>query len=195
MSLTSSGYLPQASRRVSHQYGDGDRVRDFEPKNFLSSCLLLLLLERPDHGYGLVSRLDPFGIGDLDTGTVYRALRSLERRGCLCSDWSPSNNGPDRRIYRLTEKGCAALSSMLEPVQETRRRLDYYLRRLAPLVDRRAVPRADDPPSPVRLRSGPATPAPLTSDPSATGASAGAGAGGRPPEHDPCQADALRVTR
>ncbi|MEV0972605.1 PadR family transcriptional regulator [Microtetraspora glauca] len=109
----------------------------FEPRNLLSPCLLLLLGERPDHGYELVQRLRPLGITDGDTSTVYRTLRSLEHHGCLCSDWVPSGAGPARRIYRLTAKGRAELLSWLGTLEETRRRLDYYMRRLAPLFDNR----------------------------------------------------------
>ncbi|WP_433227078.1 PadR family transcriptional regulator [Microtetraspora malaysiensis] len=109
----------------------------WEPKNLLSPCLLLLLGERPDHGYELVRRLRPLGIVDGDTSTVYRTLRSLERHGCLCSDWAPSGTGPARRVYRITAKGRTELLSWLGTLEETRRRLDYYMRRLAPLIENR----------------------------------------------------------
>ncbi|GLW09265.1 hypothetical protein Misp01_43940 [Microtetraspora sp. NBRC 13810] len=113
-----------------------------EPRSFLSSCLLLLLVERPDHGYDLVERLRPFGVADGDTGSVYRALRALERRGCLSSDWTPSNSGPARRIYMLTAQGHAELSAWLGTLEETRTRLDYCLRRLTPLIKQHRPPGA-----------------------------------------------------
>ncbi len=106
-----------------------------EPSNFLSSCLLLLLGERPDHGYRLVERLRPFGLSVDDTGNVYRALRALERNGCLKSDWSPSGSGPARRIYTLTTKGRTELFNWFDVTEEARQRLDYYLRRLTPLIE------------------------------------------------------------
>ncbi|MCG5218658.1 helix-turn-helix transcriptional regulator [Streptosporangium soli] len=115
-------------------------VAGLEPRNYLSSCLLLLLVERPDHGYELVERLRPFGVGDGDTGSVYRALRSLERHGCLCSDWMPSGSGPARRIYTLTAKGRTELSNRLGTLERTRNRLDYCLSRLAPLIETRLLP-------------------------------------------------------
>lgn len=113
----------------------GNGVGSFEPRNFLSSCLLLLLSERPDHGYDLVERLPPFGICDAEAGTVYRALRSLERHGFLHSDWTPSGSGPARRIYKLTTKGHAELQNWQGMLEDTRKRLDYYLHRLTPLIE------------------------------------------------------------
>jgi poly-beta-hydroxybutyrate-responsive repressor len=110
-------------------------VRGLEPRDFLSSCLLLLLVERPDHGYELVERLRPFGVADCDTGSVYRALRTLERRGCLRSDWTPSDAGPARRIYQPTATGHAELTNRQGALETTRGRLDYYLSRLAPLIE------------------------------------------------------------
>ena len=51
-----------------------------EPRNFLQPCLLLLLRERADHGYELVSRLRPMHDTESDSGGVYRALRALGRQ-------------------------------------------------------------------------------------------------------------------
>ena len=44
------------------------------------------------------------GALDLPTGTLYPALRRLERAGCLHSDWS-TVGGRRRRTYRLTVAG------------------------------------------------------------------------------------------
>ena len=65
-----------------------------EPRNFLLPCLLLLLRERADHGYELVSRLRPMHEGESDPGGVYRALRALEQRGLVRSEWRTSGAGP-----------------------------------------------------------------------------------------------------
>lgn len=108
----------------------------FGPRNFLHPCLLLLLCERSSHGYDLAERLKPFGVADGDAGTVYRALRSLERRGLLRSGWAPSSAGPARRTYELTPKGHAELRTWLDALRETSRTLDYYLQRYTELAGR-----------------------------------------------------------
>lgn len=100
-----------------------------EPRNFLQCCVLLLLRERPAHGYELFERLKPFGIADGDPGSLYRRLRSLERDGMLRSKWESSGTGPKRRTYYLTERGDALLRAWAVSLAETRRLLDYYLGR------------------------------------------------------------------
>jgi PadR family transcriptional regulator, regulatory protein PadR len=102
-----------------------------EPRNFLQCCVLLLLRERPAHGYELLERLKSFGLADGDPGNVYRRLRSLERQGMLRSRWEPSEAGPRRRTYYLTDRGETALGVWAGVLAETRGLLDYYLGRHA----------------------------------------------------------------
>lgn len=45
------------------------------------------------------------------TGTLYPALRALENEGLLASSWKAVENAPDRKYYRLTEKGLRALDA------------------------------------------------------------------------------------
>jgi PadR family transcriptional regulator PadR len=102
-----------------------------EPRNFLQCCLLLLLRERPAHGYELLELLKPFGFTDGDPGNLYRRLRSLERQGLVRSEWETSGAGPKRRTYYLTEPGDTRLRHWADSLAETRRLLDYYLGRHA----------------------------------------------------------------
>lgn len=108
---------------------------DAEPRNFLQCCVLLLLRERPAHGYELLERLKPFGIADGDPGNLYRRLRSLEQQGMVRSEWEMSDSGPRRRKYHLTESGDARLRHWADSLTETRRLLDYYLSRHALLAE------------------------------------------------------------
>ena len=110
-----------------------------EPRNFLQCCVLLLLRERPAHGYELLERLKPFGIADGDPGNLYRRLRSLEQQGMVRSEWETSGAGPKRRKYYLTEPGDARLRRWADSVAETRRLLDYYLGRHAQVSQSRAA--------------------------------------------------------
>lgn len=79
------------------------------PKNFVRSCVLLLLREHPGHGYDLLERLQAFGSDGSDPGGLYRTLRQLEAAGLVHSAWEPSSTGPDRRVYELSRAGMEEL--------------------------------------------------------------------------------------
>ncbi|MEH0827821.1 MULTISPECIES: PadR family transcriptional regulator [Micromonospora] len=75
-------------------------------------ALLLAVLERGAlHGYAIIEALRARSGGTLDlpTGTIYPALRRLERAGLVASTWS-TVNGRERRTYELTDAGGRALA-------------------------------------------------------------------------------------
>jgi len=100
-----------------------------EPRNFLQPCLLLLLRERADHGYELVSRLRPMHDAESDPGGVYRALRGLEQRGLVQSEWCTSGAGPARRTYHLTTDGSAFLDEQVTELEQMHTALHRFLDR------------------------------------------------------------------
>jgi PadR family transcriptional regulator PadR len=74
-------------------------------------ALLLAVLEGGElHGYAIIEalRARSQGLLDLPTGTIYPALRRLERAGYVASAWS-TVNGRERRTYRLTAAGLRTL--------------------------------------------------------------------------------------
>src|SRR5262249_52844301 len=76
------------------------------------AALLLLLAERPTHGYELLERLPPLlGEDRVDVGNLYRVLRSLEEGGIVASEGSADLPGPARRTYTLTADGHALLDA------------------------------------------------------------------------------------
>jgi PadR family transcriptional regulator, regulatory protein PadR len=109
-------------------------MSELEPRNFLQPCLLLLLRERPDHGYELAARLRPMHDGDGDAGGIYRALRALERQGLVQSEWHTSATGPARRTYFVTDEGVATLAEQVAGLEQTHNALHVFLDRYARLV-------------------------------------------------------------
>jgi PadR family transcriptional regulator, regulatory protein PadR len=77
----------------------------------LDALLLAVLEESPLHGYAIIDALQSRSDGVLSppTGTIYPALRRLERAGYVDSAWSVVN-GRERRVYRLTSTGSRALA-------------------------------------------------------------------------------------
>ena len=107
-------------------HGRGGRIERFQV-----AALLLLLRERPAHGYDLLERL-PSVLGDerIDVGNLYRVLRSLEEQGLVSSEWDESVPGPAKRTYELTAgrpRGARALGRA--SLAETRTRIDRFLQR------------------------------------------------------------------
>jgi poly-beta-hydroxybutyrate-responsive repressor len=109
-------------------------MSELEPRNFLQPCLLLLLMERPDHGYELAARLRPMHDGEGDPGSVYRALRGLERQGLVRSEWNRSDVGPARRTYHITDDGVAELRDLADGLRTTRAAVQVFLERYARVV-------------------------------------------------------------
>jgi DNA-binding PadR family transcriptional regulator len=79
-------------------------------RGHLDALLLATLDGRELHGYAIIEalQLGSGGALDLPTGTVYPALRRLERAGHVVSDWS-TVGGRKRRTYKLTSAGQRAL--------------------------------------------------------------------------------------
>ncbi|QSB15769.1 helix-turn-helix transcriptional regulator [Natronosporangium hydrolyticum] len=79
-------------------------------RGHLDAMILAVLEHQPRHGYAIMEALQARSGGalDLPTGTLYPALRRLERAGYLRSDWS-TVGGRQRRTYQLTEGGARAL--------------------------------------------------------------------------------------
>ncbi|WBB65051.1 helix-turn-helix transcriptional regulator [Micromonospora sp. WMMD812] len=77
----------------------------------LDALLLAVLEGEALHGYAIIEALRARSDGNLDlpTGTIYPALRRLERAGHVVSTWS-TVSGRERRTYELTDAGRRALA-------------------------------------------------------------------------------------
>ena len=96
------------------------------PKNYLMAWLLVMLKDHNLHGYEIMKELkDKFDV-ITDPGTIYRALRQLERDGYISSWWDPKEQGPARRIYTITDNGCTALQLWNTALVQYRSNLDQF---------------------------------------------------------------------
>jgi poly-beta-hydroxybutyrate-responsive repressor len=96
------------------------------PKNYLMAWLLVMLKDLNLHGYEIMKELKENFAVVSDPGTVYRALRQLERDGYITSWWDPKEQGPARRIYTLTDGGKDALALWSSALQQYRTNLDAF---------------------------------------------------------------------
>ena len=99
-------------------------------ERFGEPSLLLLLADRPTHGYELLEQLpELLGEQRVDVGNVYRALRALEEDGLVESEWSAELPGPAKRTYTLTAEGHALLAAWVESLGVLRDELGAFLDR------------------------------------------------------------------
>ena len=99
-------------------------------ERFAEPAALLLLRERPLHGYELLELLPPLvGEQRVDVGNLYRFLRALEEDGVVTSEWSADLPGPAKRTYTLTDEGRALLDAWAAALGDARERIAAFLDR------------------------------------------------------------------
>ena len=98
-------------------------------ERFVEPSLLLLLRERPMHGYELLERVPEVAgeDGGVDVGNLYRALRALEEEGIVTSEWRADLPGPAKRTYELTEAGRRLLDRWAEALRQTQAVIAAFL--------------------------------------------------------------------
>ena len=97
------------------------------PRRFLRQLLFLGLSQAErSYGYELAEAVRGFGL-NIDMAGVYRELRSMEQKDLLSSEWEPSENGPDRRVYMVTELGREALAQAIADLELARDQLTAAL--------------------------------------------------------------------
>lgn len=77
----------------------------------LRPIILTLLGEVPMYGYEIIQRVQQLSEGQIKwpPGKLYPLLHSLENKELIEAFWQPSEEGPDRKYYRLTPTGQKAL--------------------------------------------------------------------------------------
>ena len=99
-------------------------------ERFIEPSLLLLLRERPLHGYELLERIPELGLeGRVDIGNLYRLLRALEDEGLVSSEWGADLPGPAKRTYELTDQGRRLLDRWAEALTRAQGTISSFLER------------------------------------------------------------------
>src|SRR5215208_3637533 len=94
--------------------------------------VLALLSNSPAHGYEIKRGLEErFGsvIAPLNAGQVYTTLQRLTRDELVADDAVAQSGRPDKRVYRLTDAGRAALEEWMTTASApTRLRDDFFMK-------------------------------------------------------------------
>ncbi|NLF51766.1 MAG: PadR family transcriptional regulator [Leptolinea sp.] len=87
--------------------------------SILEPALLVLLQEKPKHGYLLLTEITDLGIKTIHPSVVYKILRDMEMLTWITSDWEPeATQGPPRRIYRITEHGKLVTQNWMKELEK-----------------------------------------------------------------------------
>jgi PadR family transcriptional regulator PadR len=85
------------------------------PTDLVQGTLHMLILKtlalEPMHGYGIGVRLEQIskGVFQVNGGSLFPALRRLERAGLIKGDWHATENNRRAKYYTLTASGRATL--------------------------------------------------------------------------------------
>lgn len=80
-------------------------------KGVLEGCVLEVISRQETYGYEITQQLRKHGFTDVVEGTVYTILVRLEKNGLVNIEKKPSEVGPPRKFYSLTDSGEAELET------------------------------------------------------------------------------------
>ena len=77
----------------------------------LDLLILRTLMLEPMHGWGISQRIQQLsdGVFEVNQGSLYPALKRLEQRGWIDSEWRVSDHNRRAKYYRLTAAGQSAI--------------------------------------------------------------------------------------
>jgi DNA-binding PadR family transcriptional regulator len=91
--------------------------------------LLVALSAGPQHGYGLIDRVDELTEGRmrLGAGTLYRTLQRMQTEDLVIERDAPDGVDTRRRTYTLTAKGAAAMLAELDRLERSVRAARHWI--------------------------------------------------------------------
>jgi PadR family transcriptional regulator PadR len=98
------------------------------PPNWLIPMMLLSIREWDSYGYELMERARALGFETMNPGTMYRALRRMEKDGVVESSWETARPGPARRMYAITDAGEAYLGFWARSLGQYQQSMDAFFR-------------------------------------------------------------------
>ena len=123
--------------RERHRQRLGCGCHQARQDRFVEPSLLVLLWEKPRHGYDLLNALPNFGFlsGAADPAAVYRTLRHMEDYGLVKSEWDTSGSGPAKRLYTITVDGKKHLNTWVDVLRRRRDALSAFFNKFNKVSD------------------------------------------------------------
>jgi poly-beta-hydroxybutyrate-responsive repressor len=90
--------------------------------------MLLSIREWDSYGYELMERARALGFETMNPGTLYRALRQMEKDGVVESSWETARPGLARRMYTITDAGEAYLGFWARSLGRYQQSMDAFFR-------------------------------------------------------------------
>lgn len=89
-------------------------------KGSIEILLLSLLAQSDCYGYEMTKKLRVLSDDayHMNEGTLYPALKRLEKKECVTSYWSQQSDGGRRKYYSITENGRTILAEKLKNWQQ-----------------------------------------------------------------------------
>lgn len=114
--------MPKKTNRSANEKNKPNPAGDM-----LTANLLALLNGWQACGYDLINRLNEAGMGNYNSGTIYRALRQMEKLGLVSSMWDTSEEGPAKRLYSVTQGGALFLKNWLGVLEAHQRAIEMWM--------------------------------------------------------------------
>lgn len=84
----------------------------------------MILDKEAEYGYGLSKKMDQYGLKEIPKGTIYPLLATMEKRGLIMGKDQPSEIGPTRKYYYVTESGLQAKAAFIKEWQSLQKSVD-----------------------------------------------------------------------
>lgn len=87
-------------------------------KGVLDACVMAVVEAESVYGYELSQKLQKMGLPDISDGTIYPVLLRLQKNGFIRGEMRPSQSGPNRKYYFLTDTGKEELEQIADEWQQ-----------------------------------------------------------------------------
>lgn len=99
-----------------------------KPGRHAPAFILLVLALGPNHGLGILAKMDEIVAGHrLDTAVIYRVLKKLEGEGLIRHEWVNSDIGPKKKVFYITSAGKKELAHFKGSIEKTIERLQTFI--------------------------------------------------------------------